>query len=125
MRAPQIADWGDGIAKALPPALSRGAAFLRRPKMRAKVVSVKSETDKRGQMLSHICLNSPKDGSYDLYTGPQFRNYMRWHKVVEGFNKGCEIWLDGVIVKDQRRRLVDADSFRLKEAFIKLCLISG
>lgn len=79
--------------------------------MRVTITSIKPEFDKQNRPISHICFKSFTEGSYDLYTAPHFRNYMRWRKVIAGFAKGCEIELDGLKVKDRRRRLADADSF--------------
>lgn len=51
------------------------------------------------------------EGSFRTYTGNLYRNYKRWKRIVDLFQETDEeIWLKGLVIKNKKARLVDADS---------------
>ncbi|MCM8804219.1 MAG: hypothetical protein NC833_03075 [Candidatus Omnitrophica bacterium] len=76
--------------------------------MRAKLIKIIPQKDKRGKVIYLLCLKGDDGKSYRLWTGKQFGNYIRWFKVIDIFRSGKEIILDNLVLKG--KSLIDADS---------------
>lgn len=76
--------------------------------MRAKIISIEKYPSRHGGVFYYVFFSDMAGHSYRTCLYPACRNWQRWRVVVEKFNQGCEIWLDGLKLK--KEGLVDADS---------------
>lgn len=78
-----------------------------------KVVKVKKDESKRGNGTFYwVFLKDLENGkSAKTYVGDRFGNWARWERVVRAVLSGKEIILDKLLWKDQKKRVIDADSW--------------
>jgi len=87
--------------------------------MRCKLISYKVIHTKKTDDLHEIYFDDMRGKTYHTYTSPAYRNYGRWKSALDKHDKGAEIWLDNLSIKNEKKRLVSADSafyfFRVSE----------
>lgn len=76
--------------------------------MRAKVTKISMHPSKFGGWFNYIFFSDMKGNSFKTCIYPTYRNAKQWKGVIDRFNSGSEVWIDGLVVKG--KGLVNADS---------------
>ncbi len=77
-----------------------------------KVIKVKEDVSKRGNGKFYwVFMRDLSDNrSCRTYIGTNYRNFSRWQGIISQVQAGKEIFLDGLVYRNKRARIIDADS---------------
>ena len=79
--------------------------------MTAKIIGINKTSSKHGGPLIWMFFKTKGAKSYKTYLVPTHKNYKRWAPIIARWeNRADDIWLEGLIVKNEDKQLVDADS---------------
>ncbi len=78
--------------------------------MKAKVIKLQEKKSKFGGSFYYLFMKDDKGQSYKTCLYPQYRNFNRWRIIVNNAKQGIDTWMDGLNIKNQKSKMIDADS---------------
>lgn len=91
--------------------------------MRCKIIQIQREPSNQGDWTHYrICMQDSKGNAYKTDVAPFYKirrtgqvvkamNFPRWKPIIDGFFGGQEIWLDNILIKEDRTANADSAFF--------------